>query len=463
MLVQPFAQALHHRHRRLVGADLLRLAHLGECLIGERDHLAVRDEGELPAAGAFDLAATGGDERPGRQHQEGNAVAEPAQQLPALDVAALDGNGSMAGAHGGKAAKGDGAVIGQARAGAGCRAGGHSVGPLPGRLDSRGAAPSLRLSAVRAAANQGPEPTRRMGVQIILLSEHFRPPRDFIDDSWRGLREGVLFVPGSENEGFLLHPQRSILPKAWTSREELIRLVRRDGGNILLSHVEERFDWPTNELDGLEIYNHHTDFKDESGFLFWLRGAFTDPDRLKQAQELLANHPIEFFGATQDYLAPILQKWDRDLQSHPLTGVAANDCHHNLVYTIKALDAESIELHEIGDKPRRIPASQSPRVAEMLRGRAPGETIATLDMDPYDRSLGYVTTHFLLPELTEAAVRRALREGSAYVAHDWLCDPTGFAFIAERNGKRIGGMGSTLKQAGGLRLRLAAPAAGTMR
>ena len=304
---------------------------------------------------------------------------------------------------------------------------------------------------------------RRMGVQIILLSEHFRPPRDFIDDSWRGLREGVLFVPGSENEGFLLHPQRSILPKAWTSREELIRLVRRDGGNILLSHVEERFDWPTNELDGLEIYNHHTDFKDESGFLFWLRGAFTDPDRLKQAQELLANHPIEFFGATQDYLAPILQKWDRDLQSHPLTGVAANDCHHNLVYTIKALDAESIELHEIGDKPRRIPASQSPRVAEMLRGRAPGETIATLDMDPYDRSLGYVTTHFLLPELTEAAVRRALREGSAYVAHDWLCDPTGFAFIAERNGKRIGGMGSTLKQAGGLRLRLAAPAAGTIR
>ncbi|MDX2034917.1 MAG: histidinol phosphatase [Blastocatellia bacterium] len=304
---------------------------------------------------------------------------------------------------------------------------------------------------------------KRMGVQIVMLSDHFRPPRDFIDESWRGLREGVLFIPGSENEGFLIHPQRSILPKKWTSREELIRIVRQDGGNIFLSHVEERFDWPTDQLDGLEIYNHHTDFKDESGFLFWLRGAFTDPDRMKQAQELLANHPIEFFGATQDYLAPIIQKWDRDLQSHPLTGVSANDCHHNLVYTIKALDAESIELHEIGDKPRRITTAQSPRVAEMLRGRAPGETIARLDMDPYDRSLGYVTTHILLQELNEPAVRRALRDGRAYVAHDWLCDPTGFAFIAERNGKRIGGMGDALKQTGELRLRLAAPAAGTIK
>ncbi|MFN0088503.1 MAG: histidinol phosphatase [Blastocatellia bacterium] len=339
------------------------------------------------------------------------------------------------------------------------------VGLATGLRDYRGI---MHSHAEDSAHTGGTRPellaaARRMGVRIILLTDHLRPPRDFIDDSWRGLRDGVLFIPGSESDGFLLHPRRSILPKSWASREELIRIVRQDGGNIFLSHVEERFDWPTDQLDGLEIYNHHTDFKDESGFLFWLRGAFTDPDRLKQLQDLLANHPIEFFGATQDYLAPIIQKWDRDLLSHPLTGVAANDCHHNLVYTIKALDAESIELHEIGDKPRRITIAQSPRVAEMLRGRAPGDTIAKIDIDPYDRSLGYVTTHILARELNEAAVRQALREGRAYVSHDWLCDPTGFAFVVERNGKRVGGMGDTFKQAGGLRLRLAAPLAGTIK
>src|SRR4051812_3820125 len=38
---------------------------------------------------------------------------------------------------------------------------------------------------------------KRAGVQVIMLTDHLRPPRDFMD-SWRGLREGVLFIPGSE-------------------------------------------------------------------------------------------------------------------------------------------------------------------------------------------------------------------------------------------------------------------------
>src|SRR5262249_56916954 len=44
------------------------------------------------------------------------------------------------------------------------------------------------------------------GVHAIFLSDHFRPPRDFIDGRWRGLKDGVLFVPGSEARGFLLSP-----------------------------------------------------------------------------------------------------------------------------------------------------------------------------------------------------------------------------------------------------------------
>ena len=39
---------------------------------------------------------------------------------------------------------------------------------------------------------------RKVGVSVILLSNHYRPPTDFITDTWRGLHEGVLFIPGSE-------------------------------------------------------------------------------------------------------------------------------------------------------------------------------------------------------------------------------------------------------------------------
>jgi hypothetical protein len=50
-----------------------------------------------------------------------------------------------------------------------------------------------------------------------------------------------------------------------------------------------------------------------------------------------------------------------------------------------------------------------------------------------------------------------------YVSHDWLCDPTGFAFLLERNGGRVGIMGDERPIEKGLRLRLAAPVAATIR
>ncbi len=321
-----------------------------------------------------------------------------------------------------------------------------------------GSRPELLEAAIRA------------DVRIVMLADHVRPPRDFITESWRGLRDGVLFIPGAESEGFLVHPRRSIISnhiqKSFKSREAYIKLVKAGGGNIFLSHVEEKDDWETGELDGLEIYNHHTDLKDEGEFMMWLRGSFTNPDRLKQLEQALAEYPMEVFGSSQDYLEQVIAKWDRDLQSRQLTGVAANDCHHNQVFTIKAAGSDAIEINVIGDPPRRVTTEQAPRVAEMLKDKKDGELIAKLDFDPYERSLSYVTTHILLPDkrdLNEMSVRQALRQSHAYVSHDWLCDPTGFAFIAEAGGERIGVMGDELKIANGMKLRLEAPAPGMIR
>lgn len=308
---------------------------------------------------------------------------------------------------------------------------------------------------------------KRTGVQVIMLTDHVRPHRDFINDSWRGMREGVLFIPGAEAEGFLVYPRRSIRNEPFTLRDEYIAMVRRARGNIFLSHVEERFDWPTTELDGLEIYNHHTDIKDERQFLFWLGAALTNPSLLPQIQNALAEYPMEFFGATQDYLTPIIEKWDRDLASHAQTGVAANDCHHNQGFVITVSSTDSIEVSEIVDpgKPRRVTIEQAPQVAEMIRGRQPGDILARLDFDPYDRSMSYVATHILASELSEESIRGALEKGRAYVAHDWLCDPTGFAFVARytRTKEKLAVMGDSLASSSGLVLELEAPIAGTVR
>jgi len=300
---------------------------------------------------------------------------------------------------------------------------------------------------------------KRAGVQIVMLTDHVRPERDFVNDSWRGLHAGVLFIPGAEDQGFLSFPMKSIKGVETADRQKYIQAIRKDGGNIFLCHVEERFDWPTDQLDGLEIYNHHTDVKDEGAFQLWLQGALTDPIRLPQLVAALDQYPEEVFGAQQDYLSDIIAKWDRDSQQHRLTGVAANDCHHNQVFTVTAIDEQTVEVGYITSKPTttRVTADRVPGVAALVKGKKPGELIARLDFDPYERSLRYVSTHILAHELSEAAVRNALRNGHAFVAHDWLCDSKGFAFVAMKRGKPIAVMGDEARLGDGLILIVAAP------
>ena len=51
--------------------------------------------------------------------------------------------------------------------------------------------------------------------------------------------------------------------------------------------------------------------------------------------------------------------------------------------------------------------------------------------DAYTAAFRHATTHILATQLTVAAIHASLAAGHAYVAHDWLCDPTGTAFIAQ--------------------------------
>ena len=306
----------------------------------------------------------------------------------------------------------------------------------------------------------------RTGVNIVMLNDHTRGDRDFISDSWRGIRRGVLFIPGAESEGFLAYPMASIRGRKWTSREEYIRIIKESGGNIFLSHVEEKLDWPVTGVDGLEIYNNHTDVKDEAAFYMWLRQALVDPDGLRSLDQALKGYPQEVFGVCQDYLVDVMSKWDRELAIHRLTGVAANDSHHNQVFTLTAVDAGAADLHYIssGAATARITSKEAPRIADLVSGRKPGDVIASADLDPYERSFGYVTTHLLARGLSEADVRDALTRGHAYVAHDWLCDPTGFCFIAlDGVGRTVGIMGDEVRPRAGIVLKAAFPAPCTIK
>jgi hypothetical protein len=110
---------------------------------------------------------------------------------------------------------------------------------------------------------------------------------------------------------------------------------------------------------------------------------------------------------------------------------------------------------------RKVTADLRPGIKEMTKGHKPGDVLARLDFDPYYRSFRNSSTHVLAPRLDEPSIRAALKAGHAYVAHDWMCDPTGFRFEAvDAKGMPAAGMGDEVKLADGLKLmaRLPVPA-----
>ena len=110
---------------------------------------------------------------------------------------------------------------------------------------------------------------------------------------------------------------------------------------------------------------------------------------------------------------------------------------------------------------RKVTAALRPGIKEMTKGRKPGDVLARLDTDPYFISFRSSATHVLAPKLEEAAIRVALKEGHAFVAHDWMCDATGFRFGArDAGGGQAAIMGDEVRRTDGLKLtaRLPLPA-----
>ena len=309
----------------------------------------------------------------------------------------------------------------------------HTLPPLPGLHDYKAI---LHAHAEDSSHTGGTRPemladAKKAGVQAILLTDHYRPPRDFIRDSWRGLHEGVLFIPGSEMRGFLLYPISSIMDRMEEPRPAFVASVTASNGLIFLSHVEERLDHPMDGLTGMEIYNRHWDAKKDMAGLIALALKLLDPNKLAELQENLRLYPDEMLAAQVSYQDDYLNKWDAETQARRLTGVAANDCHHNMVMVVKMVDENTVRFGTTVDKEedlRKATAGSYPGIRELTKGHQPGDTLVRVDFDPYYRSFRNVATHILAPDLTESAIRAALQKGHAFVCHDWMCDGTGFSF-----------------------------------
>ena len=330
----------------------------------------------------------------------------------------------------------------------------RTLPPLPGLHDYKAI---IHAHAEDSDHTGGTRPemladAKKAGVQVIMLTDHLRPPRDFMA-SWRGMHDGVLFIPGSEALGFLVFPAKPMMDHIKDARPQLIASVTESNGLIFLSHCEESLGHPMDGLTGMEIYNRHYDAMKDMASVIVLAFKLLDPAQLAELKENLRLYPDELLASQVTYLQNYIGKWDKETQTRRLTGVAANDCHHNQVFVVKMQDEDTILIGTKVDKPdsmRKVTAASRPAIRELIKGHKPGDILVRVDLDPYYRSYRDVATHILAPELTEDAIRAALQQGHAFVSHDWMCDATGFSFVLSAPEKAL--MGEETKFGAGQKL-----------
>ncbi|MGE3314779.1 MAG: hypothetical protein AB7O26_06640 [Planctomycetaceae bacterium] len=292
------------------------------------------------------------------------------------------------------------------------------------------------------------------GVKIVMFTEHPAPHYDYFKGGHRRMLDGVLLIPGAEQTGLQLYPQASVPREIKGGPQATVDAVRATKGQTFLCHLEERMDWELDNLTGSEIYNLHADFKDEKNLI----KALKNPLGLLTLFPANKQYPQETLAALLDYPADYLKRWDELCRKSKLTGIAANDAHHNQGLRAVVQDDGKVRIEDaLGENGISIDADKIPLLIKPLIASAkPGEIKMLLDLDPYERSFKHVSTHLFLKEQTEPEVRAALEAGRAYVSFDWMADPTGFNFQATSSGK-VFEMGSDVKPAADLKLRAVSP------
>ena len=212
------------------------------------------------------------------------------------------------------------------------------------------------------------EAAKKAGVTVVMLTE----PRDSRQEPWHGIHDGVLFLSSTEDNDGVLH----------------FSMFGNEPGRLhwgelrFLPPLFDRADIAG--FSGMQILRPD---KDKENLREYLKNSMADPAVWRTLCENFTAYPDEFLAAHTSIPSAALQQWNRELQDRALAGIANSAVAQNL-------------------------------------------TLKGVNFDPYENGFRQLTTHVLARELTETAVCQALGAGHAYLAHDWLCDPTGFVFTA---------------------------------
>ncbi|MFP4172436.1 MAG: hypothetical protein ACLFV4_05940 [Candidatus Hydrogenedentota bacterium] len=293
-------------------------------------------------------------------------------------------------------------------------------------------------------------------IDFMLMSDHCVDGEADYGLGWRGVHDGVLFVPGFETASDLMPwglPSDTVLDcdeNLWALAER----IEDEDGLLFFAHPEGHRFWDVPQLDGMEILNLHT--------------MFNRADISALAPNVLLSrrrYPDQVMWLVEQPMPMVQQRWDDLNRMRRIVGIAGNDAHQNVGVRLVGGEDGGLRLERTdGGLMREWPSGTvSAWVLRRIWGAAePGEVVWRFDLDPYERSLRFMNTHILADELSEDAVLEALELGRVYVAFDMIADARGFAFVAEGS-QGQGHMGQEIPWEEGLELHAASPYPGRIR
>ncbi len=305
------------------------------------------------------------------------------------------------------------------------------------------------------------------GIVAVFMTEHPTADRRWAREGISGKRRGVRFISGVELScGLLAWKTTGENWEPGMGAAEVLQRLAESRSVAFIAHPEQRrteADWLLPPFAGMEIYNTHADASDSNyeSVLGDFRGK--GPLSILNLFDTIRRYPREAFAAIFDEQTAVMQRWDQlTLQASGsgkrVVGIAGNDSHQNVGLSFTSV-GETIQIRDALEKPvGEFPARNLPKLL-FSSPKADGVLLRQL-LDPYDVSMGYVNTHLMAKDARkdarEDSLFEALLAGRAYVAFDWIADPTGFQFRAEKGGRWLE-MGEFGQAVVGYRLRTESP------
>jgi hypothetical protein len=261
---------------------------------------------------------------------------------------------------------------------------------------------------------------KKNGIDFVFLTDHPRGNIDTLPRShgYKGIYNGVLIEPGSEKQGFDAWPLDSVIIDWNIDKDTISKNIVRSGGIIFYAHTEEPHNWANPWYQGMEIYNFHTDTKDES-------------IPLQIANFIINGKKYRHWAYREmfDEQKSILSLWDSLNTWRKIVGFSAVDAHENQNLRARYLSDGRIEW--VGPDANVIDTTNV-RFWHKWLIHEPDSAgwIFNWMIDTYETSFSYVTNYVFAESSSRADLITHIKRGNLFTAFRSLGDAQGFEYYS---------------------------------